>query len=132
VILHICPRGDWDARSGGVLAPASLDTEGFAHCSDPGTVALPAGRLFAGRTDLLLLEIDPARLDVPVRWEPGTADGRHEGAGGPWFPHVYGPIPDDAVVAVHAFPPESDGSFRLPPTLADPSSASGRTREPHG
>ena len=118
MILHICPRADWEAREPGSLRPASLGAEGFVHCSDPGTVALPAGRLYPGRTDLVLLEIDPARLDVPVRWEPGVRDGRVE-TGGPWFPHVYGPVPDAAVRAVHAFPPEPDGSFRLPPGLVE-------------
>lgn len=118
MILHICTRQEWDTRTGGLLRPASLDGEGFVHCSDPGTVALPAGRLYAGRTDLVLLEIDPDRLDVPVRWEPGVADGRVE-TSGPWFPHVYGPLPEAAVRAVHAFPPEADGSFRLPAALRE-------------
>ena len=118
MILHICTRQEWDTRTGDLLRPASLDAEGFVHCSDPGTVALPAGRLHAGRTDLVLLEIDPDRLDVPVRWEPGVADGRVE-TSGPWFPHVYGPLPGSAVRAVHAFPPEADGSFRLPVALRE-------------
>ena len=119
MILHICSHQEWDARSGDELRPASLATEGFVHCSDPGTVALPAGRLYAGRTDLVLLALDVERLGAPVRWEPGVRDGRPE-ASGPWFPHVYGPIPDAAVVAVHPFPPEPDGSFRLPAALARP------------
>ena len=130
MILHICPRADWDARVGGSLHPASLGTEGFVHCSDPGTVALPASRVYPGRTDLVLLEIDPDRLDVVVRWEPGVRDGLVE-TGGPWFPHVYGPVPEAAVRAVHAFPPGSDGSFRLPPGLLERGAGS-RGRHPSG
>jgi uncharacterized protein (DUF952 family) len=115
VILHICATADWAAaRSAGELRPASLATEGFVHCSDPGTVHLPAGRLFAGRDDLLLLELDPARLGAPLRWEPG--DGN---PAGPWFPHVYGPLPVTAVLAAHDFPAEPDGSFRLPAALRE-------------
>ncbi|NMO88711.1 DUF952 domain-containing protein [Actinomycetospora sp. TBRC 11914] len=117
MILHICPRADWDA-AGELLRPASLDSEGFVHCSDPGTVALPASRLYPARTDLVLLEVDPGRLGVPVRWEPGVRDGQVE-ASGPWFPHVYGPLPRAAVVGVHDFPPEADGTFRLPVSLAE-------------
>lgn len=112
MILHICPRADWPADE---LRPASLDTEGFVHCSDPGTVHMPANRLFSGRDDLVLLEIDPTRLGVPVRWEPGSPPV----PGGPWFPHVYGPIRAEAVVAVHDFPPNPDGTFALPLGLAD-------------
>ena len=117
MILHICPHPDWDTREGGELRPASLATEGFVHCSDPGTVALPAGRLYPGRTDLVLLVLDETRLGVPVVWEPGVRDGAVETAG-PWFPHVYGPLPDAAIVAVHPFPPEADGTFRLPDAIA--------------
>ena len=116
MILHICARSDWETADG-PLEPPSLASEGFVHCSDPGTVALPATRLYAGREDLLLLEVDPALVGVPVRWEPGVRDGRVEESG-PWFPHVYGPLPRAAVVAVHAFPPEPDGTFRLPASLA--------------
>ncbi|MGH3439051.1 MAG: DUF952 domain-containing protein [Sciscionella sp.] len=113
MILHICGRADFDA-TGASYHAASLATEGFVHCSDPGTVHLPANRIFAGRTDLVLLQIDPRRLDVPLRWEPGLP----EGPAGPWFPHIYGPIPAAAVVAVHDFP-ACDGTFRLPAALAE-------------
>jgi uncharacterized protein (DUF952 family) len=114
-ILHISTTADWaDARRSGEVRPPSLAEQGFTHCSDLGTVHLPAGRLFAGRTDLLLLVLDPARLGAPLRWEPG--DGN---PAGPWFPHVYGPIPVAAVAAVMPFPPDPDGGFRLPVELAE-------------
>lgn len=112
MILHITTRDAW--RSGEPYRADSLDTEGFIHCSDFGTVHLPANRLYAGRTDLVLLEIDPARLDVPLRWEPGAPPDPN----GAWFPHVYGPIPPTAVVAVHDFEPSADGRFQLPDQLA--------------
>lgn len=120
MIVHICADEEWAAatRAGGPLRPPSLETEGFVHCSDPGTVAVPASTLFAGRADLVLLELDPARLEHPVRWEPGVTGGQVEDSG-PWFPHVYGPLPLAAVVAVHPFPPEPDGTFRLPESLRE-------------
>ena len=113
MILHIAVRTDY--QPGQPYRPASLAAEGFVHCSDFGTVHLPANRIFAGRTDLVLLVVDPARLDVPLRWEPGSPPD----PAGIWFPHVYGPVPAAAVVAVHDFPPGPDG-FRLPAALAAP------------
>ncbi|WP_037271477.1 DUF952 domain-containing protein [Kibdelosporangium aridum] len=114
MILHMCGRDEWPPQD--VYRPESLHVEGFVHCSDFGTVHLPANLLFSGRTDLVLLVIDPARLDAPVRWERpvvGPPDG-------PWFPHVYGPINKDAVVDVIDFPPGPDGIFALPAVLANP------------
>lgn len=108
MILRISAKEDWtrDREAGAI----PLDPDGFVHCSDPGTVHLPANRLYAGRHDLVLLVIDPGGL--PVLWEPGDGD-----EAGPWFPHVYGPIPADHVVAVHEFTPDADGAFRPPPVL---------------
>ncbi len=60
-----------------------------------------------GRTDLVVLEIDEARLAAPAVWEEGDPphpDGR-------LFPHVYGPIPVAAVVTVTDLPPGPDGAF---------------------
>ncbi|GAA1953453.1 DUF952 domain-containing protein [Amycolatopsis minnesotensis] len=114
MILHICTRDDWAAGQD-PYRPASLDDAGFVHCSDPGTAHLPATALFRGREDLLLLEIDSSRIDAPLRWEVG--DPPHPA--GIWFPHVYGPIPREAVVAVHPFPPDQDGSFSLPSSIAN-------------
>ncbi|GAA3860881.1 DUF952 domain-containing protein [Saccharothrix violaceirubra] len=108
VILRISSRAEWaSARDAGAVP---IDPDGFLHCSDPGTVHLPANRMFPGRTDLVLLVIDPGGL--PVLWEPGDGD-----EDGPWFPHVYGPVPADAVVAVLEFPPDADGRFRPLPVL---------------
>lgn len=111
MILHITTRADH--QPGEPYRAASLDTEGFIHCSDFGTVHLPANRLYAGRTDLVLLVVDPEKLDVQLRWEPGAPPVPN----GAWFPHIYGPIPPAAVVAVHDFPSSDDG-FRLPAALA--------------
>jgi len=113
-VLHICPAGHWErVPVGGHYRADSLVEEGFVHCSDRGTVHLPANRLYVGRTDLVLLEIDIAGLEV--RWEPPVRSAPTEG---PWFPHVYEPIPSAAVVAVHEFQPDGGGLFHVPESLA--------------
>ena len=113
-ILHFCPDPAWrQAQAEGRYAGDTLDTEGFIHCSTAGQVHLPANALCRGRTDLVLLEIDESRLPEPPRYEPGDPADPDS----PRFPHVYGPIPLGAVVAVHAFPPRPDGRFTVPDTV---------------
>lgn len=113
-ILHFCPRAAWQAaQDAGEYRGDTLATEGFIHCSTADQVQLPANALVRGRTDIVLLEIDPARLSSPVRWEPGDS-ARPDSM---QFPHVYGPISLDAVIGVHDFPPTADGTFTVPPQL---------------
>jgi uncharacterized protein (DUF952 family) len=111
MILHFCPRADWDAAvAAGSYHADTLDSQGFIHCSTAEQVHVPANALARGRTDLVLLRIDEARLPSGVVWEAGDPPD----PGGTLFPHVYGPIPVEAVVEVRAFPPGPDGSFTPP------------------
>ena len=114
MILHFCPRAEWEAAvSAGSYAADTLARQGFIHCSTPEQVAVPATALARGRHDIVLLEIDEAKLGKPVVWE----DGDPPDPGGMLFPHVYEPIPVPAVVAVHDYPPQADGTFRRPEGL---------------
>lgn len=107
-LVHLCAAADWQsAQACGELRPESLESVGFVHLSRPDQVHLPANRLFAGRTDLVLLRIDPARLASPVRWEPGVPSD----PAGMVFPHLYGPLPVSAVVSACSYLPGSDGRF---------------------
>jgi uncharacterized protein (DUF952 family) len=106
-LLHITTAPAWNAaQAQGAYLADSLATEGFIHCSTPAQVVWVANTRFHGRTDLILLHIDPSKLDADVRYENLE--------GGEWlFPHVYGPIPVPAVVAVTVFRPSTDGTFSL-------------------
>lgn len=111
VLLHMCTATEWEtARAAGALTPPSLAEAGFVHLSTPEQVELPANRLFHGRSDVLLLVLDPARIDVEIRWEPGVPGDPASMR----FPHAYGPIPEAAVRAVLPYHPGSDGSFTRP------------------
>ncbi|MGW0158402.1 DUF952 domain-containing protein [Mycobacterium sp. NPDC003323] len=108
VLLHLCSGAEWEqASAAGAHRPASLAEAGFVHLSTPEQVHLPANRLFAGRTDLVLLTIDPAALTDPVRWEPGVPTDPESMV----FPHLYGPLPAAAVTSVTPYLPADDGSF---------------------
>ena len=102
VYVHLIEPGAWRAAlDDGAVRPPSLESVGFVHLSTPEQVHLPAEALFPGRRDLVLLVVDPARLPDPVRLEPG----RPEDPPGMLFPHLYGPLPTRAVVAVVPYRP---------------------------
>lgn len=107
-IYHITARADWvSAQTSGRYAADSLASEGFIHCSTAAQVIATANRIFRGRRDLVLLGIDSARVKPEIRYE--NLEG-----GTQLFPHIYGALTVEAVVAVHDFPPSADGSFALP------------------
>ncbi len=97
-IFHITSAGEAEAaKSSGTYVPRTFDIEGFVHCSYKHQLDGVAARFFRGRTDLVVLEIDRNRLTCDVR------DENLEG-GAELFPHVYGKVPLEAVVAIHEFP----------------------------
>ncbi|MBC8507555.1 MAG: DUF952 domain-containing protein [Anaerolineales bacterium] len=108
-IVHICTQSDWEnAQSSCEYRAASLETEGFIHCSRQEQVLTVANRFYGNIPGLVLLWIDPQRVGVEIRWEPADGDV---------FPHVYGPIEVGAVEAVKNLDPDPDGVFRKLPTL---------------
>ena len=98
IIYHLAFRSDWEAgvAAGEYRAP-SLAEEGFIHASgDEEQMLRVAARLFAGRADLLALDVDVERLTEGSPWV------REPSRSGEMYPHVYGPINLDAVVRVRS------------------------------
>ena len=110
VIFHIALERDWNAaiRDGNYRVStrdATLEEVGFIHASFEHQVA-SVGSLFYRDVGepLVVLTIDPDRLDTTIVVEP--ADG-----GGEAFPHIYGPLPTRAVIAVRSATVTVDGRF---------------------
>jgi uncharacterized protein (DUF952 family) len=108
MLFHITSQDAWAAAQAcGEYTADSLATEGFVHCSEAHQFLWVANQRFRGRDDLVLLHIDPARLDAAVRYE--NLEGGSE-----QFPHIYGAIPVSAVVNVAPLRPSRDGTFGEP------------------
>ena len=101
-VFHVALAADWKAaQEAGDYRVSSLGRtlaeEGFLHASFahqwPGVLSAYYAEV---QDPLVLLEIDPDLLDVPLVVEApaGAEPGADE------FPHVYGPLPVAAVVAV--------------------------------
>ncbi len=107
-LVHLCAKQDWvGAHRRGRLEPQSLAQVGFIHLSALEQVHIPANAFYRGRSDLLLLEVEAARVPADIVWEDG--DPPHPD--GIQFPHLYGPLPVTAVVGVRDYLPEPDGTF---------------------
>jgi transcription elongation factor GreB len=108
-LYKIAQAAAWaEAQRSGALPPSAADAgDGFVHLSAADQVRATASRHFAGARDLVLLAVDPARLDArALRWEP-SRDGQP-------FPHLYGPLRPAHVVAAHALPLGPDGAHQFP------------------
>jgi uncharacterized protein (DUF952 family) len=104
--LHLTERGLWEQGvAAGEYRRADLETDGFIHCLTAETLVRVANKYYRGAIseDLVLLEIAEERVTSPVKWEPAS-DGK-------LYPHIYGPLNPDAVVAVRAYGPGPDGAF---------------------
>ena len=93
------------ARRRGLRA-APLEREGFIHCSAADQVVGVANRAFRVQRDLVLLCVASERLAGVVRHERAADAGEA-------FPHLYGALNLDAVVAAVPLAEGSDG-FELP------------------
>ena len=62
LLYHLILRDEWDGAADPYV-PTGFDDLGFVHLSTSEQVDIPGRALFAGRDDVLLLVLDPARLD---------------------------------------------------------------------
>jgi uncharacterized protein (DUF952 family) len=93
-------------RDGVFLGSAVDVADGFIHLSSADQVAATWDRHFGGADGFILAAVDLSRLGDTVRWEPAR--------GGQLFPHIYGPLPLDAVVATAGLERTQDGAIKLP------------------
>jgi uncharacterized protein (DUF952 family) len=111
MIYRIAEGVDWQqALATGFFASADLVAEGFIHASEKQQVLETARRHYAGRADLVLLEIDEEALaaaGVRVRREFVAARGEA-------FAHVFGAVPLAALRRHWPFGADAAGQFRLP------------------
>lgn len=100
-IFHITERGCWDeAQTTGEYVWSSRNLsyqqQGYVHCCFANQVEAVLARFYADipRKELLLLELDPARLPGPIIVEDLDA--------GAAFPHLYAPLSVESVAAERA------------------------------
>jgi uncharacterized protein (DUF952 family) len=111
MLYHVALADEWRAAvaAGAYLRSTrgrSLAEQGYVHLATRAQLAGVLARFYADCAEpLVLLVVDEARLRAPLRYEPVGAEH---------FPHLYGPLDVDAVVAVAPLARAADGGFVLP------------------
>ncbi|WP_062385006.1 DUF952 domain-containing protein [Demequina iriomotensis] len=115
-LYHLAIAAEWDPAATADYTTSTvgrtLEDEGFIHLSLARQVAWVAQQFYVD-SDVVLLEIDPAKVTARVQFEeaPGTDDA---------FPHLYGPVPRAAIVAASPVPRGADGAHDFTGLLPDP------------
>ena len=86
-------------------APVDL-ADGFIHLSTAGQLTETVDRHFAGRDDLHVAAVDLGSFGDALRWEASR--------GGQLFPHLYGPLLLETVIAYGPLARDAEGRVRLP------------------
>ncbi len=92
LIFHVVAEAEWNAQlNNSHFIPAGFERDNFIHCCTQTQLTGVLHRYYAGRTDLVLLTLDVAKLEFPLRYEEATNKE--------FFPHVYGGLNRSAILA---------------------------------
>ncbi len=94
IIYHITTWPNWElALAKQEYTCPSIALEGFIHCSTEAQVPGVLDRYYAGQTNLCKLSIDVSLVKPILKYERSPSIGEE-------FPHIFGALNLDAVVAV--------------------------------
>lgn len=102
--FHMLPAPAWAAAGlAGEIVPDSLPADGFVHCTTGwGELVDTANRHYADTTgQFLAVTVDLAHVGAGWRYDDAAQA----------YPHIYGPIPLSAVVAVRRMSRTESGRF---------------------
>ncbi|MDA1098660.1 MAG: DUF952 domain-containing protein [Proteobacteria bacterium] len=113
LIYHCCPGVAWRGcqETGAYTGSPDDARDGFIHFSALAQVRTSTANHRAGQAGLILLVVAADKLGPALKWEPSR--------GGQLFPHLYGPLPLDAVVQVIDLPLGADGEHQFPEGYPD-------------
>ena len=90
-IFHIVLPKVWkEVEEDELYEAESLSKEGFIHCSFAEQIEDVLDRYYSEAETVVVLKIDPEKLDAKLVNEPSTDDEI--------YPHIYGKINRDAIV----------------------------------
>ena len=110
-IYKLATEEQWEAAlAAGQFEGAPIDLEdGYIHFSTVKQVEETARKYFQNVEKVLLLVIQVELLEVlaePLKWEPAR--------NGDLFPHLYCPLPLEAVIDLFSLPLDEEGYHEFP------------------
>jgi uncharacterized protein (DUF952 family) len=103
----VLTAGQMIALEAGTFAGAPIDlADGYIHMSTRDQLTETVDKHFAGQSDLWVAAVDLDALGDAVKWEVSR--------GGAEFPHLYGQLTLETVIAYSPLEREDDGTVRLP------------------
>jgi len=107
VAYKLVDRAEWTtALAAGAYAGSAVDlADGYIHMSTAAQLAETARRHYAGRRELVLVEVDLALLGAALKWEPSR--------GGDLFPHLFAPLPARTDAPQRGLSVDADGVMRF-------------------
>ena len=107
IAYKVFTADEWAALDAGAFQGAPIDkADGFIHLSTASQLTETVDRHFSGQKGLVIAAIDLAALGDAVRWEPSR--------NGQLFPHVYGHLMPQFVIAWCPLERHPNGTVRLP------------------
>ena len=93
----------------GSFAGAPIDlADGYIHLSTAQQLDETVDKHFAGQSDLHIAAVDLEAQGATLKWEPSR--------GGQLFPHIYGPLLLETVLAYGPLERNNQGKVKLPVT----------------
>ncbi|MCL4504536.1 MAG: DUF952 domain-containing protein [Chloroflexi bacterium] len=139
MILHLVAQADWDAKpSDQPYLPDAYAKDGFIHCTQGDALMLQVANRFYKDTagEFLVLEIDESKVKAEIKWEAPSSPSTPPAVAGAnamppeaqaefgvvaakdspqpqvaLFPHIYGPLNRDAIIAIRRMARAADGAF---------------------
>ena len=107
VAYKLVDRAEWDAAlAAGAYAGSAVDrADGYIHMSTAAQLAETARRHYAGKRDLVLVEVALAPLGEALKWEASR--------GGDLFPHLFAHLPATADAPQRGLSVDAAGVMRF-------------------
>jgi uncharacterized protein (DUF952 family) len=95
-----------ELETGAFMGSAVDHADGFIHLSTADQLTETVDKHFAGQSSLWVVTVDLAAEGQLVKWEPSR--------GGALFPHLYGALLLETVIAYQPLARDEDRKVRLP------------------